>query len=72
LSVRGSDGFDGYSHKVRDYANAVRLMTITTRTGSELESPTVASIARDDPNNLVMLLDVANMGKARAWALGEL
>ena len=59
-------------HKVRDYAawRPVFDAHETSRRGAGITNGRVYRRA-EDPNDLVLLFDVADVAKARTWAQGE-
>ena len=59
-------------HKVRDYAvwRPAYDAHESNRVGAGITNGRVYRKA-EDPNDLVILLDVADVAKARAWASGE-
>jgi hypothetical protein len=59
-------------HKVRDYAawRPAYDAHESSRAGAGITNGRVYRKA-DDPNDLVILLDVADVAKARAWSAGE-
>ena len=60
------------SHKVRDYAAWRPLYDAheSSRAGAGITNGRVYRKA-EDPNDLVILFDVADVSKARAWTAGE-